>query len=217
MSSQKINPGKLTIICGPMFSGKTTEVIRRINRARSIGLKTFVVHSQADTRYGKDHICTHLQHKIPSHPCQNLDDLKRNPEYLAADILAIEEAQFFNHLYDFVVNQVDYGGKHVIVSGLDGDYCRVPFQCNGTMDMLRLVPMADQILKLTAYCHRCLDGTPAIFSHLVRVKADSNENLEDIEEKIKKEIEENNGVILGGLDKYEALCRKHYLEATQAE
>ena len=202
-----INPGKLTIICGPMFSGKTTELMRRINRARSIGSSVFVVHSQKDTRYSKDHICTHLQDKIPSHPCRNLDDLRENQEYQKADIIAIEEAQFFDSLYDFVVEEVDFNGKHIILSGLDGDYQRIPFKCNGQMDLLRLIPMADKIFKLTAYCHQCLDETPAIFTHLVRTQNDSEENL--------KEIKKNNGVILGGLDKFVALCRKHYLEATQ--
>lgn len=202
---KKVNAGKLTIICGPMFSGKTTELIRRINRARSIGLKVFVVHSQIDTRYDKDNICTHLQNKIPSHACNDLENLLSNQEYLECNILAIEEAQFFGKLYDFVVDQVDHAGKHIIISGLDGDYCRLPFRTNGSMDMLRLVPMADQILKLTSYCNRCLDETPAIFTHLVRIKSESSDNL--------KKIEENNGIILGGLDKYEALCRQHYLEA----
>lgn len=193
--------GKLTIICGPMFSGKTTELIRRINRARSIGSKVFVVHNQKDTRYGENYICTHLQNKIPSHPCKDLDELTSNKEYLESDILVVEEAQFFDQLYDFVVDQVDNKGKHIILSGLDGDYKRQPFRCNGNMDLLRLIPMADKILKLTAYCAKCSDETPAIFTHLVK----ENNNLE--------EIEANNGVILGGLDKFEALCRKHYLQA----
>jgi thymidine kinase len=198
-------PGKLTIICGPMFSGKTTELIRRINRARSIGSKVFVVHNQRDTRYGENYICTHLQNKIASNPCQNLNELINNSEYKEADILVIEEAQFFDQLYDFVVDQVDNYDKHIILSGLDGDYQRQPFRCNGNMDLLRLIPMSDKIIKLTAYCHQCLDETPAIFTHLVKVK----KNLD--------EIKENNGIILGGLDKFKALCRKHYLEVNSVD
>lgn len=192
--------GQLTIICGPMFSGKTTELIRRIHRSRSIGMKVFVVHHQKDTRYDVGVICTHLQEKISSYPCSNLDELKDDPRYQEADILIIEEAQFYDSLYDFVVNSVDKDQKRVIVSGLDGNYKREPFPGNGNMDFLRLIPMADQVLKLNAYCHKCMDGTPAIFTHLEK----TSENM--------KNIEENSSIILGGLDKYQALCRKHYLE-----
>jgi thymidine kinase len=196
--------GKLTIILGPMFSGKTTELIKNINRARSIGLKVFVVHNHNDTRYGENYICSHLQEKIESHPCQNLNDLLTNQTYQESTILVIEEAQFFDKLYDFVVDQVDNNNKHIILSGLDGDYKRQPFKCNGNMDLLRLIPMSDDIIKLKAYCAKCCDGTPAIFSHLIKTKTET-ENT-------------NNEIILGGLDKFIALCRRHYLEEySQAE
>ena len=110
-------------------------------------------------------------------------------DYIAARLIVIEEGQFFPDLYDFVIHAVEKDGKDVIVVGLDGDSDRKPFG-----QMLELVPMADEILRLTSLCKRCGDGSPALFSALVRGVSKSAQ------------------IFVGANDMYEAMCRKHYLE-----
>ena len=111
-------------------------------------------------------------------------------EFLNAKVILIEEAQFHKNLLDFVVMAVDVHEKHVIVAGLDGDANRNPFG-----EVLNLVPLADHIVKLKAICKKCSDENivnDAIFTS----KIVNNSSLVDV----------------GGVDKYESLCRRHYIE-----
>ncbi len=103
------------------------------------------------------------------------------------DSIFIDEAQFFSDLYSKVVNLVDIHHKHVVVSGLDGDTFRNPFG-----DITKLIPMCDTVDKLTAYCSKCSNGTPAPFT--------------------KKRVAQNNKTVIdiGGNDKYIAVCRYHF-------
>ncbi len=178
--------GKLELIIGNMFSGKTTELIRRINREKSIKKKILLINHSSDTRYSTDSIVSHDFIKVECLSTANLLDIETKTLKMY-DSVFIDEGQFFPDLFDFVEHLVDGMKKHVVVSGLDGDCNRNPFG-----DILRLIPISDSVDKLTAYCSMCKDGTCAPFTKKL---TDDNEPIIDI----------------GGGDKYTSLCRKHYL------
>jgi thymidine kinase len=109
-------------------------------------------------------------------------------EFHAADLVIIEEGQFFPDLYDIVLRLVEVNQKRVVVVGLDGDSDRKPFG-----QILDLIPLADTVTKLTALCKRCNDGTVGLFSGFLSLKKDKQ-------------------VCVGGTETYEPMCRRHYLE-----
>ena len=111
-----------------------------------------------------------------------------NYEFLKADLVIVDEAQFFPDLKQFVEYASDHLGKDVLVVGLDGDAERRPFG-----QILDCIPLADTVTKLKAFCKMCGDGTEAIFS-LCRRHQEKTEH-----------------VLVGGAETYEAVCRKHYL------
>lgn len=183
----------LELIIGPMFSGKSSAVLQRIRRARAIDREVFIVTSIIDTRYN-DSGCavkTHDKEGIEAHGL-GTHDLAKIFTYdaYASPLIIIEEAQFFQGLYDIVKKAVEVGNKDVIVVGLDGDSDRKPFG-----DILQLIPIADKVTRLTALCKRCGDGTVALFSALVSGFDGKKEQI-----------------YVGGADKYLPMCRKHYLE-----
>jgi thymidine kinase len=177
-----------------MFAGKSSAVITKVRRAEVIGWKTLVITSSIDTRYentdtGTSHLTTHDKNSLSALGVSVLKGVCERSDYISARLIVIEEAQFFPDLYEFVIRAVEKDGKDVIVVGLDGDSDRKPFG-----QMLNLVPIADEILRLTSLCKRCGDGSPALFSALVRGTAKAEQ------------------IFVGGTDVYEAMCRKHYLE-----
>jgi thymidine kinase len=178
-----------------MFAGKSSAVIAKIRRAEVVGWKTLVLTSSLDNRYEnsgtESKIMTHDKYGIAAIGVNVLKGIRERADYLSARLVIIEEAQFFPDLYDFVLAAVETDGKDVVVVGLDGDSSRKPFG-----QILNLVPLADEVIRLTSLCKRCGDGTPALFSCLVNGSA-----------AVKKEQ-----VFVGGPDMYEAMCRKHCLE-----
>ena len=181
----------LTLIIGPMFSGKSTNVIRRIRKAQALGLKTLNITSILDNRYdsSSSRIITHDKEYIEALGVKVLEGIELSSEYKEADLIVIEEAQFFSGLRGFVMNAIENNGKNVIVAGLNGDSDRAPFG-----EILDLIPMADEIYHLMALCKRCDDGCAALFTALVNGCKDGEQ------------------ICVGGADKYEAMCRRHYLE-----
>jgi thymidine kinase len=178
--------GTLEIIVGNMFSGKSTEMIRRIKRLSSIGKKISVINYIHDNRYSSDSLATHDNITIKSYKFEKLEDLLLNEEYInQTDSFFIDEAQFFVDLYDIVILLVEKYKKHVVVSGLDGDSRRNKFG-----SILDLIPMCDSIVKLQAYCKICNDGTYAPFTSKI--------------------IIDNNVIDIGSSDKYIPVCRLHY-------
>ena len=182
----EIANGRLELIIGNMFSGKSSELIRRINRHKSIQKKILVVNYLNDNRYSSNSVATHDNLKVN---CLKLDTLSKITDNMIQqyDSIFIDEAQFFGDLYTQVIKLVDIHHKHVVVSGLDGDTFRNPFG-----DITKLIPMCDTVDKLTAYCSKCGNGTPAPFT--------------------KKRIAQNNKSVIdiGGNDKYIAVCRYHF-------
>jgi thymidine kinase len=176
--------GRLELIIGNMFSGKTSELIRRINREKSINKKILVINYIGDNRYSVDSVVSHDNLKIAS---LKLDTLKLTDNMIHQyDSFFIDEAQFFPDLYDTVLSLVDIHNKHVVVSGLDGDTFR-----NSFGEIAKLIPICDTIDKLSAYCCKCNNGNLAPFT---KKKTPNQTNLIDI----------------GGSDKYIPVCRYHY-------
>jgi len=178
----------LELIIGPMFAGKSSTILQRVKRAEVIGIKSFIVTSVLDTRYrGTNLVKTHDKQSVQAIELENLKEITLFAAFQNAKIVIIEEAQFFEGLYDMVKTLVEVYKRDVIVVGLDGDSDRKPFG-----EILQLIPLADTITKLTALCKRCGDGTAALFTYSIEKKGEQ--------------------VCVGGSDTYEALCRKHYLE-----
>jgi len=179
----------LELIIGPMFAGKSSAALARIRRAKVLGWNCCLITSSIDTRYDTSgaSINTHDKDCVPAIGVKMLAEVLTLGSFHQSRLVIIEEAQFFSDLYDVVKSMVESYSKDVIVIGLDGCADRKPFG-----QILNLIPIADTITKLTALCKRCGNGTVALFSALVK-----GEKAEQ--------------VCVGGADKYEPMCRQHYL------
>lgn len=176
--------GYLELIIGPMYAGKSTELIRIINRYKCLKKNIIVINHIFNNRYGSTGLTTHNRDTIDK--CIILEFLKDLDQNVLtnADVIIIEELQFFQDAYDIIVDWCDNSGKIVVAAGLDGDFMRNPFG-----DVLKLIPHAEKITKLSALCKRCGDGTLAHFT--------------------KRITKDNEKTLVGSDDVYEAVCRKH--------
>lgn len=172
---------RLEVIMGNMFSGKSTELTRRVKRHKAVGCSVLVVNSAKDVRDQGDVVKTHDSTTMSCLKTNNLSScLNTN-----STVIAVDEAQFFTGLRDFVEKALA-AGKHVIVAGLDGDFQQRKFG-----EILDIIPLADEVVKLTALCMDCLDGTPGPFTK--RIVCGTEQEL------------------VGAADMYKAVCRKHLL------
>ena len=172
----------LKLILGCMYSGKTTEILRIVNSLKHIDEIPLIIKPIIDNRYSKDKISTHNKQEYDCISVNNLIEIKD----ITNNYIIIEEAQFFEDLLLFVIDQVEIKGKKVIVVGLDGDSDRENFG-----DIHKLYPLCDEIVKLKAYCSICKDGTPGIFSKRISDKKDK--------------------ILVGSDGDYIAVCRQCYL------
>ena len=175
----------LEIITGNMFSGKTSELIRRLKRYRLLYDRVVVVNSTKDTRSNDDVIHTHDDVNFNCIKVNQLADTLLDKGFCESEVVAIDEAQFFSNLKDFV-GMCLLLKKKVLLAGLDADYKQDKFG-----EILDCIPMADSVTKLSALCMHCKDGTPGPFTKRI---VDT------------REIE-----VIGGSDAYEAVCRTHLL------
>lgn len=178
--------GRIEVICGSMFSGKTEELIRRLKRARIARQRVEIFKPSIDTRYSDDDVVSHDSNAVASTPV----DSARSIVLLSseAEVIGIDEAQFFDESLVEVCTQLADSGKRVIVAGLDMDFQGVPF---GPMPALCAV--AEEVTKVHAICVRC--GNLAYVSH--RIVADKER------------------VLLGEQNQYEPLCRCCYNKAVK--
>jgi len=183
-----ISNGRLEIIIGNMFSGKSTELIRRINREKSINKKILVINYSGDNRYATNAVATHDQMKMNCLKLNKLSDFNKGMIY-QYDSFFIDEAQFFPDLYSFVSCLVDNYKKHVVISGLDGDSNRNIFG-----EIIKLIPICDSVDKLHAYCNKCNNGTIGPFTKRL------NSNVTSV-------------IDIGGSNKYIPVCRNHYFNS----
>ncbi len=157
--------GNIYIICGPMFSGKTEELLRRIRRAQYANKKILIFKHSIDDRYEKQYIVSHLGDKTKAEPLYNGDNLL-NLIKKDTEIVAIDEIQFFDLDIISTIIEIRDHGVDVILSGLDLDFRGIPF---GPMPYL--LALSDDILKLKAVCfktgedaqysQRLINGIPA--------------------------------------------------------
>jgi thymidine kinase len=173
--------GWIEVICGSMFSGKTEELIRRMKRAQIANLRTEIFKPAIDNRYDEMNVVSHDENTILSQPVQH----SQNILLLAqdADVIGIDEAQFFDDGIVDVCEQLALSGKRVIVAGLDMDYLGKPFG-----PVPQLLAIADYITKLHAICVHC--GNIASISY--------------------RKTKQSAQVVLGELDIYEPRCRVCY-------
>lgn len=170
--------GWIEVVCGSMFSGKTEELIRRIKRARIANQKVEIFKPAIDTRYDEMNVISHNENALPSTPVvSSLTILLMTND---ADVIGIDEAQFFDDQLIYVCEVLAGQGRRVIVTGLDMDYLGKPF---GVIP--QLMAIAEYVTKVHAICVICGDLATHSFRKVV------NDSL----------------IMLGEKDTYEARCR----------
>ena len=181
-------PGRIEVVCGSMFSGKTEELIRRLKRAKFAKQRVEIFKPSIDVRYSEQDVVSHDQNSIPSTPIDSSSSIL----LLAGDneVIGIDEAQFLDEGLIRVCNELANRGVRVIVAGLDMDFKGVPFG-----PMPGLCAIADEVTKVHAICVKC--GALAYVSHRL-VKNDKR-------------------VLLGETQEYEPLCRECYQRALKNE
>jgi len=192
MNKNNKSIGNIHLILGCMFSGKTSELIRIVQRYKCIDKKILLVNYIEDKRYSENSSNTISQEMVYTHDkvgytCVSLDNidslLNLTNEY---DVFAINEGQFFNNIYSISQELCEKYNKDVIICGLDGDFKRQSFKNN----LLDLIPIADTVQILTAYCSICKDETPARFSKRITTETEQK--------------------VIGSTN-YIPVCRYHYL------
>ncbi len=178
----------LDIIIGPMFAGKSCELIRRIRLLKVLKKDYIVIKPKIDNRYDENMIVSHNYDKEHCLVLDNMEKIYFN-DLSNINTIFIDEAQFFDDLVDVVKNLVEFYKINVVITGLDGDSNREKFG-----HILELIPFCNSCSKINASCIMCLDGTPAPFSY----RKVHNDNQDQI--------------LIGASDTYMSLCRKHYLE-----
>ena len=163
--SLTMNSGYLEIYLGCMFSGKTTELIKIYKKNTFIGKKVVVLNFVGDDRYGAM-LSTHDAQTVNCISITTLSEIWSNDhhpnfaEIHDADVILINEGQFFTDLFDIVLEMVEVEKKQVYICGLDGDFQRKRFG-----SLLDLIPYCDKITKLQSLCSICKNGKHAPFSH----------------------------------------------------
>jgi thymidine kinase len=179
----------LTVIIGPMFSGKTSELIRRIKRYQLAGKKTTIYKPSIDVRYSIENVNSHDGLKYPARIIPN-DEKGVSilaDEYKFYDVIGIDEIQFFPPSIAYLIDEISYE-KDVIAAGLNLDYRGKPWE---TVE--KLLPYADQIISLSAVCYIC--GEEA--TRTIRTS----------------EIEDR--ILVGGEENYKPVCKKHFKELSK--
>jgi thymidine kinase len=179
---QDVQPGRMEVITGPMFSGKSEELIRRLKRAQIARLRIASFKPEIDLRYQPDAISSHSAQTIRAVAVRDVDRL-RAVIFRAldtVDVVGIDEAQFFDELLVGLAMELVEAGKRVVLAGLDTTFAGEPFA-----PMPALMAIADEVVKLSAVCMVC--GAPAI--HTQRLGA--SQQL----------------VVVGASGMYEARCR----------
>jgi thymidine kinase len=187
--------GRVEVIAGPMFAGKTEELLRRVRRAAIAGQRVVVFSHSLDTRAGGDRIASHAGLDAPSRAVGSAEQIASAVGADEYDIVAIDEAQFFGPPLEGVVRDLAAQGLHVIVAGLDVTFLGRPFE-----PLPSLMAQAERVDKLTAVCSVC--GADAIFHARVAPSNATDVNL----------VTEN----VGGRETYQALCRRHFTATATA-
>jgi thymidine kinase len=176
--------GSIEVICGSMFSGKTEELIRRLKRVQIANQRIAVFKPQIDNRYSQEKIISHDTNFLNAVPVQFAKEIFDKIE--DAEVVGIDEAQFFDSEIADCCDLLAFKGIRVIVAGLDMDYLGKPF---GPMPLI--LAKADYVTKLHAICQQC--GSIANYSY--------------------RKVANEEQVMLGATDSYEPRCRKCYQQS----
>jgi thymidine kinase len=176
--------GWLEVICGPMFSGKSEEMIRRLRRAEIAGQRVVIFKPRIDDRFDATDVVSHAGARMRAIPVSSVAELAARVQ--GSEVVGIDEVQFFEPAIVSTTLGLADRGLRVVVAGLDQDFRRLPF--GPIPDLLSHAEFVD---KLQAVCHRCggpatttqrlVDGTPAPYS--------------------------GETVVVGAAEQYEARCR----------
>lgn len=188
VSGESRRRGRIEVVCGSMFSGKTEELIRRMKRAKFARQKVEIFKPSIDTRYSEEDVVSHDQQHIPSTPVDSSSALLLLTGDI--DVVGIDEAQFFDEGLVEVCNELANRGVRVIVAGLDMDFRGVPFG-----PIPALCAIADEVTKVHAICVKC--GSLAYVSHRL--------------------VQSEKRVLLGETQEYEPLCRDCYQKVRAEE
>ena len=174
--------GWIEVICGPMFSGKSEELIKRIRRAQIARRRVQIFKHGIDARYDATSIVSHSQQSIPGVAVTDVNDIMDLVDD-RTELVAIDEGQFFSPDIVDVANKLANQGKRVIVAGLDLDYKGEPFG-----PMPNLMCTSEYVTKQLAICMTC--GDPANFTQRLTHSTDQ--------------------IVVGASETYEARCRRHF-------
>ena len=188
LTGEAHRPGRIEVVCGSMFSGKTEELIRRMRRAQFARQKVEIFKPAIDVRYSEEDVVSHDQKHIQSTPIDSAGSILLLSSDI--DVVGIDEAQFFDDGIVDVCNELANRGVRVIVAGLDMDFKGKPFG-----PMPALCAIADDVTKVHAICVKC--GNLAYVSH--------------------RKVESEQRVLLGETTEYEPLCRECYQKAIKEE
>lgn len=178
--------GRIEVICGSMFSGKTEELIRRLKRAKFARQRVEIFKPAIDVRYSEGDVVSHDSNSISSTPVDSSGSILLFTSEI--DVVGIDEAQFFDNGLIDICNELANNGVRVIIAGLDMDFRGNPFG-----PMPQLCAIADEVTKVHAICVKC--GQLAAFSH--------------------RKVKNDKQVMLGETSEYEPLCRTCYQEAIE--
>lgn len=187
-NGEMVRRGRIEVICGSMFSGKTEELIRRLKRAKFARQSVEIFKPSIDTRYAEMDVVSHEGNSIHSTPVDSSTSILLLGG--DTDVVGIDEAQFFDDNLIRVCNELANQGTRVIVAGLDLDFKGEPFG-----PMPGLCAVADEVIKVHAICVRC--GALAYVSHRI--------------------VDNEKQVLLGEQTVYEPLCRSCYQKALEKD
>lgn len=179
---RRSNGGWLEVICGPMFSGKSEELIRRVTRSKIARIPVQVFKPQLDNRYAEAEVVSHSHWKVEALPVASSTEMIRAISD-QTEVIGVDEGQFFDEGLLEVADNLATTGIQVIVAGLDTDFLRRPFE-----PIPSLCDRAEYVTKMLAVCHRC--GGPALYTQRI--------------------VQSDDLVVLGAQDSYEARCRMCY-------
>jgi thymidine kinase len=181
-SSNHPAPGRIEVITGPMFSGKSEELIRRLKRAQIAKRHVLCFKPNLDVRYHRTAIASHSSQALDAHSVANVEGMKAVllPLIEGIEIIGIDEAQFFEPSLVALTLELMQLGKRIVIAGLDTTFAGDPFP-----PVPDLMAVADEVVKLSAVCMQC--GAPAVHTQ----RLGSNQSL----------------VLVGAAGLYEARCR----------
>jgi len=174
----------LELIIGPMFSGKSTEIIKRVRLLKLINKKILIVKPKIDIRYNEDKITSHNLESVDCKIINNLNEIS-DSKINEINTIIIDEGQFFSDLLETVSKWLTNFSINIVVAGLDGDFQQKPIG-----QILNLIPLSNKCIKLNSVCNVCKDGTEAPFTY--------------------RHIKSNDTILIGSSESYIPVCRKHY-------